>query len=139
MKSIDGAGAGTFAGRVRRRARRPSPSAGPDSLARELLKLCALPTTGTVTDQRSAASDDVATTAWREYRSALALLAAGVVLVVTSWIVTASANSTGGYSASFWPGFALYIAPIAGGMLILLAGTVALYHRSFLQQNRHPP
>ncbi|MGA8542481.1 MAG: hypothetical protein WB947_02925 [Thermoplasmata archaeon] len=90
--------------------------------------------------QNSVAPDQVITTVWREYRLSLALLAAGIVMVVAILGFDFWANSTGNYStSSFWTGLAIQSAYTAGGMLILLAGTVAYYHRSFLRQSRRNP
>ncbi len=38
------------------------------------------------------------------------------------------ANSAGNYPPTFGAGLAIYLIGTAGGMLILLAGTVAYYH-----------
>jgi hypothetical protein len=89
-----------------------------------------------MTAQQVATPDPVMFSAWREYRLSLVLLATGIVLVVAIGVFTLWANSTGHYPTSFWTGLALEVTPTAGGMLILLAGTVAYYHRSFLRKSR---
>jgi len=67
--------------------------------------------------------------AWRrDYRLSLALLVVGIVLVVAISAFSYWANSTGNYPTSFGAGLAIYLIGTAGGMLILLAGTVAYYH-----------
>ena len=83
-------------------------------------------------------SDPGTATVWREYRISLVLLGVGVVLFVTTFGYSAWASSTGNYPASFWPGLILSVAPTAGGMLVLLAGTIAYFHRSYLRDGRHP-
>lgn len=72
----------------------------------------------------------------RDYRLSLALLTAGIVMVVAVSAVSIWANSTGGSSASFGAGLAMDLIFTAGGMLILLAGTVAYYHWSGLREMR---
>jgi hypothetical protein len=69
----------------------------------------------------------------RDYRLSIVLLAAGVVLVATVAPYSWWANSTGNYPTSFWLGLAVYVLGAAGGMLVLLAGTVAYYHRAGLR------
>ena len=64
----------------------------------------------------------------RDYRLSLALLVAGIVMVVALLAFSYRANSTGNYPTSFWTGLAIYVTETGGGMLILLAGTVAYYH-----------
>ena len=74
----------------------------------------------------------------REYRVSLALLLAGVVLLAVVFALSAWANSSSGGATSFsWMGLFVMTGGAAGGLLILLAGTVAYYHRSFLRRN--PP
>ncbi len=67
--------------------------------------------------------------AWRrDYRLSLALLVAGIVILVAISAFSFWANSTGDYPTSFGAGLAIYLIGTAGGMLILLAGTVAYLH-----------
>ncbi len=67
--------------------------------------------------------------AWRrDYRLSLALLVAGIVILVAISAFSFWANSTGDYPTSFGAGLAIYLIGTAGGMLILLAGTVAYFH-----------
>jgi uncharacterized membrane protein YczE len=87
-----------------------------------------------MTAQNAAASDRTTLTAWREYRLSLVLLAAGVAMVVAVSGFSIWAPFTSG--TSFWTGLAMQVAFTAGAMLILLAGTVAYYHRSFLRESR---
>ncbi|MGA8302591.1 MAG: hypothetical protein WA691_00015 [Thermoplasmata archaeon] len=75
--------------------------------------------------------------AWkRDYRLSIALFLAGIVIVVTISAFSFWANMTGNYPTSFWTGLAVEVTETAGGMLILLAGTVAYYHWSFLRQSK---
>jgi hypothetical protein len=64
----------------------------------------------------------------RDYRLSLALVVAGIVMVATTYVLGFWVSSTGNYSTSSGAGFAIYLVGTAGGMLILLAGTVAYYH-----------
>ncbi len=64
----------------------------------------------------------------RDYRLSLALLVAGLVMLVALYAFDIWANATGNYPTSFGAGLAIYLIGTAGGMLILLAGTVAYYH-----------
>jgi hypothetical protein len=70
----------------------------------------------------------------RDYRLSLALLLAGVFMLVALSAFSYWADLTGSYPTSFGAGLAIYLIGTAGGMLILLAGTVAWYHRSGLKQ-----
>jgi hypothetical protein len=54
---------------------------------------------------------------------------AGIVLVVVCFALGDWADSTGNYLTTRWASLAIYLIESAGGMLILLAGTVAYYHR----------
>jgi len=79
--------------------------------------------------QNAAASDQTIFSTWRrDYRLSLALLVAGIVMVVAYFAFGGWANSTGNYPTAFGAGLAIYLIGTAGGMLILLAGTVAYYH-----------
>jgi site-specific recombinase len=89
--------------------------------------------------QAAAGSDPVTRTAAREYRLSLALLSAGVVLLVAVALLTVGGGSAGNHTSSFWNGLSTQIAETAGFMLILLAGTVAYFHRSFLRRSRRNP
>jgi TRAP-type C4-dicarboxylate transport system permease small subunit len=82
-----------------------------------------------MTAPNAAASDSTILSTWRrDYRLSLALLVAGIVILVAISAFSYWANSTGNYPTSFWPGLVIYLTGTAGGMLILLAGTVAYYH-----------
>jgi hypothetical protein len=72
----------------------------------------------------------------REYRLSLALVLAGIVLVVTAVVVGSWPNSNGIYATTTSLGWVFTLSGTAGGMLILLAGTVAYYHWSFLRRAR---
>jgi hypothetical protein len=72
----------------------------------------------------------------REYRLSLLLLLAGIAMVAALATFTVWANATGNYPTSFWPGLTIDLIGTAGGMLILLAGTVAYYHRAFLRETQ---
>ena len=79
--------------------------------------------------QNAAASNQTILSTWRrDYRLSLALLVAGIAMVVAFIAFGGVANSTGNYPTTFWAGLAIYLFGTAGGMLILLAGTVAYYH-----------
>ncbi len=66
---------------------------------------------------------------WRlDYRLSLVLVVAGIVTVVAISAFSFWANSTGNYPASFGAGLAINLIGTAGGMLILLGGTVAYFH-----------
>jgi hypothetical protein len=79
--------------------------------------------------QSATASDQTMFSRWmRDYRLSLALVVAGVVMVVAISAFNFWANSTGNYPTSFWAGLAIDLIGTAGGMLILLAGAVAYYH-----------
>ncbi len=64
----------------------------------------------------------------RDYRLSLALAVAGIAIVAAISAFSFWANSTGNYPTSFGAGLAIYLIGTAGGMLILLAGTVAYFH-----------
>jgi len=66
----------------------------------------------------------------------LVLLVIGVALILATSSYSFWANSTGNFPTSFDVGVAVYLLGTAGGMLVLLAGTVAYYHWSGLRQNR---
>ena len=84
---------------------------------------------GSMAAQSAAAPDQTILSRWmRDYRLSLALLAAGIIMVVALFVFSVWAYSTGNYPTSFGAGLALYLVATAGGMLILLAGTVAYYH-----------
>ena len=77
----------------------------------------------------AAASDQTISSRWRrDYRLSLALLVAGIGMLVALLAVSYWANVTGNYPTSFGAGLAIYLIGTAGGMLILLAGTVPYYH-----------
>jgi len=79
--------------------------------------------------QKAATSEQIMLSTWRrDYRLSLALLVAGIVLVVAISAFSFWANSSGNYPTSFGAGLAIYLIGTVGGMLILLAGTVAYYH-----------
>lgn len=79
--------------------------------------------------QSAATSEQIMLSAWRrDYRLSLALLVAGIVILVAISAFSFWANSTGDYPTSFGAGLAIYLIGTAGGMLILLAGTVAYFH-----------
>jgi hypothetical protein len=83
-----------------------------------------------------AAPDRVTRTALREFRLSLVLLAGGVVLVNVVVLFDSWVASSAVYPPTLWPGVFLYIAGAAGGILILLAGTVAYNHWTFLRKRR---
>jgi hypothetical protein len=84
--------------------------------------------------QSAAAPEPTLLSRWmRDYRLSLALLIAGIVIVVAVSVFSVWANSTGNYPPSFWTGFAMNVTGTGGGMLVLLAGTVAYYHRKGLR------
>jgi hypothetical protein len=56
------------------------------------------------------------------------LLVAGVIMVVAYVALGGGAISTGSSAPTFVAGLAIYLIGVAGGMLVLLAGTVAYYH-----------
>jgi hypothetical protein len=77
----------------------------------------------------AAASDQTLFSVWRrDYRVSLALTIVGVVLVVAYFAFGFWANSTGNQPTTFGADLAIDLIGSAGGMLILLAGTVAYYH-----------
>jgi hypothetical protein len=77
----------------------------------------------------AAALDQTILSRWmRDYRLSLALVVAGLVMAAAASAFSFWANSTGNYPTSFWTGLAIYVTETGGGMLILLAGTVAYYH-----------
>jgi len=79
--------------------------------------------------QSSVSSGTPSTSTWRrEYRVSLALLLAGLIMVVAYFALGSGAISTGSSAPTFVAGLAFYLIGVAGGMLILLAGTVAYYH-----------
>ncbi|MGD0589125.1 MAG: hypothetical protein ABSA63_10120 [Thermoplasmata archaeon] len=79
--------------------------------------------------QNAATSEQIMLSTWRrDYRLSLVLLVAGIVLVAATSAFSFWANSTGNYPTSFGTGLAIYVTETGGGMLILLAGTVAYYH-----------
>ncbi|MFZ3355727.1 MAG: hypothetical protein WA549_03080 [Thermoplasmata archaeon] len=87
--------------------------------------------------QNTAASEQSIVAAWRrDYRLSLALVVAGIVMVAAIFTFSFWANSTGNYPTSFWTGLAIDVTETAGGMLILLGGTIAYYHWSGLRQSR---
>jgi hypothetical protein len=85
----------------------------------------------------SVSSGRTTSSTWRrEYRLSLALLVAGVVMVIAYLAFGGGAISVGNSPSTFLGGLAIYLIGVAGGMLILLAGTVAYYHRLLLRQSR---
>ncbi len=79
--------------------------------------------------QNAVTSEQTMLTAWRrDYRLSLALVVAGIVMVVAISAFSFWANWTGSYPTSFWGGLAIDLIGTAGYMLILLGGTVAYYH-----------
>lgn len=85
-------------------------------------------------DLNTAAADQIIISSWiRDYRLGLALLVAGIVVVVALYSFSFWANSTGNYPTSFGAGLAIDLIGTAGAMLILLAGTVAYFHWRGLQ------
>ncbi len=84
----------------------------------------------------SAGPDPIRASAFREYRASLGLLAAGIAIVVVLALLGLwfGVNADGGSASP--TGLALAAGWTAGGMLMLLAGTVAYYHRSFLRARR---
>ncbi len=84
---------------------------------------------GPMAAQSAAVSNQTIFSRWmRDYRLSLALVVAGVVMVVAISAFSFWANSTGNLPTSFWAGLAVALIETAGYMLILLAGTVAYYH-----------
>jgi hypothetical protein len=85
-----------------------------------------------VTAQKVTALDPTIFSTWRrDYRLSLALLVTGVVMVVAISVLSLWNPTT--TSSSLWTGLAMQVTFTAGGMLILLAGTVAYYHRRGLR------
>jgi hypothetical protein len=79
--------------------------------------------------QNAAASDQTILSTWRrDYRLSLALLVVGIVMVVAYFAFGGWANSIGNSPTTFGAGLAIYLIGTAGGMLVLLAGTVAYFH-----------
>ncbi|MGP8075642.1 MAG: hypothetical protein ACLP8Y_02755 [Thermoplasmata archaeon] len=79
--------------------------------------------------QSAVTSEQIMISTWmRDYRLSLALLAAGIVMVVAYFVLGGATNSIGNSTTTFGAGLAIYLIGAAGGMLILLAGTVAYYH-----------
>ena len=81
--------------------------------------------------------DPIRGRALHEYRLSLGLLAAGLALVAGLAIQSLWYRPDAGGDVSTLAGLARAVGWTAGGMLILLAGTVAYYHRSFLRERRH--
>ncbi len=85
--------------------------------------------------RNAATSTPTLLAAWRrDYRLSLGLLVAGILLVVAISAYSFWADSTGNSPTSFGGGLAIRLIGTAGGMLILLAGTVAYYHWRGLRQ-----
>jgi len=83
----------------------------------------------------SPTSDLTILSAWkRDYRLSLALVLAGIVLVVAIAAYDFWASSTGNSPTSFGAGLALDLLGTAGFFLIVFGGTVAYYHRLGLRQ-----
>jgi hypothetical protein len=79
--------------------------------------------------QNAVTSEQIMHSTWmRDYRLSLALLVAGMVMLVAISAFSFWANSTGNYPTSFGADLVIYLIGTAGGMLVLLAGTVAYYH-----------
>lgn len=90
-----------------------------------------------MTVQTDAASDQTSLSVWRrEYRASLALVSAGIVLIVAISAFSLWANSTGNYPTSVWSVLAIDATETAGAALIFFGGTVAYYHRLGLRQSR---
>jgi len=88
----------------------------------------------------AATSEQILLTRWRrDYRLSLVLFATGVVLVVAAATFNFWANSAWNYSPPLWVGVTLYATGTAGGMLLLLAGTVAYFHWKGLQMSKVTP
>ncbi len=84
--------------------------------------------------QNAATSVPTILSRWRrDYRLSLVLLAAGIVMAVAYLAVVSWTYSTGTYPTSLVVVLAIRVIGTAGGMLILLAGTVAYYHRRGLR------
>ena len=79
--------------------------------------------------QNAAASDQTILSRWRrDYRLSLVPLAVGIVMAMVYFAFMSWAYSTGNYPTSLGAVLAIKVIGTAGGMLILLAGTVAYYH-----------
>ncbi|MGA8709990.1 MAG: hypothetical protein WB786_02020 [Thermoplasmata archaeon] len=84
--------------------------------------------------ENAVTSEQSMLTVWRrDYRLSLALLVAGLAMVVAYFAFGGWLNSIGNSSTTFGAGLAIYLIGAAGGMLILLGGTVADYHRKGLR------
>jgi uncharacterized membrane protein YidH (DUF202 family) len=84
--------------------------------------------------QNAAASEQTLLARWRrDYRLSLVLIVAGIVMAVTYLVFGVETDWTGNYPTSLGVGLAIYLIGTAGGMLILLGGTVAYYHRKGLR------
>lgn len=81
--------------------------------------------------------DPIQGRALHEYRLSLGLLAAGLAIVAGLALQSLWYGPDAGGDVSSPEGLARAVGWTAGGMLILLAATVAYYHRSFLRERRH--
>lgn len=85
--------------------------------------------------QNVAVQEPTRLSSWvRDYHLSLALLVAGLAIVVAMTGFGFWATATGNYS--FWPGLAVTVIGTTGVGLILFAGTVAYYHGWGLRQMR---
>ncbi|MGD0250008.1 MAG: hypothetical protein ABSB97_03865 [Thermoplasmata archaeon] len=75
--------------------------------------------------------------AWRrDYRLSLAILVAGIVVIVAFSVFVSWAYLTGNYPASFGAGLALNLIGTAGLSLIMVGVIFAFHNWSLLRQTR---
>ena len=85
----------------------------------------------------AAASDQALVSRWRrDYRLSVAILVAGIVMIVAISALSLWINSPGNYLSPFWSGLAVRVLGTAGGMLLLVGGIFTFHNWSLLQQSR---
>jgi hypothetical protein len=90
--------------------------------------------------QNAAAPDRILLSAWnRDYRLSLAIIVAGIVMLVAISSFGFWATSTGNFPTSLGGGLAIYLIGTAGFMLIVLGGSWAYTNRRLLQLSGRNP
>ncbi len=87
--------------------------------------------------QKAAALEQTILTAWRrDYRLSLAILEAGIVVIVAYSALVSWAYLTGNYPPSFGVGLAMNLIGTAGLSLIMVGGLFAFHNWSLLRETR---
>jgi len=88
--------------------------------------------------ESAAASDQIMPSAWRrDYRLSLAILEAGIVVLVAFFAFVSWANLTGNYPTSFGAGLAINLIGTGGFSLIFVGAIFTFHNWSLLRESRH--